>query len=815
MLQREWHKYQWTMRTPGSQLGRYRIVGLVGKGGMGEVYRGVDTRLDREVAIKVLPRGFSSDPQKLERFKREAKALAALEHPNILVLHDFGTEGDVAYAVSELLAGETLRQRLSRGSVPWRKAVQWGAAIADGLAAAHTRGIIHRDLKPENIFITSDGRVKILDFGLARSISTPIVQADDSGVATESPTLTAPGMLVGTVPYMSPEQVKKESLDARTDIFALGCVLHELIAGKNPFARASQAETISAVVREEPPLLSDLDSAVPVSLTRVVERCLQKQPAQRFQAAADLGYALREIPDETPKLSPAAPSPKRFVSMKWGWTALAAILMLGMILWLGSWMPGESPREMIPIRSLVVLPLQNLSADPNDEVFADRFTVNLIQEMGQVRSLRVISHTSSMQYKETTKLLTEIAQDLSVDAVIEGSAERPGDRLAISIQLIDGRSDSAVWSKRYENDYREIVNLRREIVRDVATHCGITLTPEEQALLGYAPLVDPEVYDLCQRGMQFIEGYSPESFERARVMFEQALEKDPNCAEAYRGLAGYYGRLVYWGLRSPRECLPAMRRSMERAVQLGCTGAEVELVNGIIAYYFERDWDRARESLDRAHRLNPSHAEVLATQAFLHSTFGAGDAALQAAHEARSLDPLRPVYGLVEAAILTGLGRYAEARRLVGAFGDLAPLPALALMWDLEWCAGAKDQAFEYARRYLTKTYEGDDRARRQIELAFGEGWEAGGYQVAMQKVAEVLENLGASPDRYIKPTLVAKLWLHAGNHERTLDWLERAFEDHDPGIVHIAGNITGTPWSKLMEEPRYQELLRKMDLAP
>ena len=391
----------------GTRLGPYEVVAPLGAGGMGEVWRAHDGRLDRQVAIKVLPADFAADPERLRRFEHEARALAALSHPNILAIHDFAREGVVTYAVTELLEGETLRERLRQERLPWRRAVEIAAAIADGLAAAHGKGIVHRDLKPENVFLTGDGRVKVLDFGLVRLVEPPQAEAE---TLTSPPPGTLAGTVLGTVGYMAPEQVRGEPADARSDLFALGCLLYELLTGRRAFARASSVETLAAILREPVPEPSSVATGIPPELDRLEARCLAKLPGERFQSASDLAYALRAV------AASSEPAHTR--------------------------VPGA--RNDRP--SIAVLPFANLSADPEQEYFCDGMAEEVINALAHVQGVRVIARTSSFVFKGRSEDVREIGAGLDVATLLEGSVRKAGDRLRITAQLINVTDGSHLWS---------------------------------------------------------------------------------------------------------------------------------------------------------------------------------------------------------------------------------------------------------------------------------------------------------------------------------------------------------------------------------
>jgi non-specific serine/threonine protein kinase len=488
----------------GTTLGHYRIVEKIGEGGMGEVYRARDERLDRDVAIKVLPEEVAEKPDRLARFEREAKAVAKLNHPNILDVYELGDHEGRPFMATELLEGETLRERLSGTSLGWRKATEIGAAIADGLGAAHEAGICHRDLKPDNIFITSDGRVKILDFGLARDVKA--ASADE----THSPTVsryTDPGAVMGTAGYMSPEQVRGEQADARSDIFALGSVLYETATGRRAFARDTAAETMTAILREEPEEPAAADTAVAPELQRIITRCLEKNPEERFQSARDLAFALHSVSTDQVVPRMKLTEGKTTQMRKAPWTvAVVSVVVLGAVavmFGLGVFDGGAPAGERASIRSIAVLPLENLTGDPEQEYFVDGMTEALIADLAQIEALKVISRTSAMRYKNTDKPLPQIARELNVDGIVEGSVLRAGERVRITAQLIHASTDRNVWAKSYERGLEDILSLQKEVARAVATEIRVRVTEPEHDRLLEAGRLNPEAYENYLRGRWF------------------------------------------------------------------------------------------------------------------------------------------------------------------------------------------------------------------------------------------------------------------------------------------------------------------------
>ncbi|MDH3816880.1 MAG: serine/threonine-protein kinase, partial [Acidobacteriota bacterium] len=486
----------------GRTLGHYGIVEKIGAGGMGVVYRAHDERLDRDVAIKVLPEELATDPDRLRLFEREAKAVAALDHPNILAIHDFGSEEGVTYAVMELLKGVSLREVISKVGLTTGKAVEYARSIADGLAAAHDEGIVHRDLKPENVFLTKDGRIKILDFGLAK-LTLP-----EADLSTETPTATldtAPGGLIGTIPYMAPEQVQGQPADHRSDIFGLGVVLYEMLTGHRPFGGSTSVETAAAILKEDPEPISAAAPAVPSTLSGVVSKCLEKRPEDRFSSAHDLSLTLGAI-------DTAAPEPpvgeNSIIAKRWPHilaVAIAAVIGLLVIL------PPEAlferradqPTEA-PLSRIVVLPFENLG-NAKDAYFAEGMTEEITARLASVRGIQVISRTSARLYEQTDKSVPEIGAELRVGYVLEGTVrwarkEGGGSQIRITPQLIRVDDDTHLWVETYDRVLEDIFDIQSEIAQKVTHELGIALGVGEKDAFGARPTDDLEAYQAYLRG---------------------------------------------------------------------------------------------------------------------------------------------------------------------------------------------------------------------------------------------------------------------------------------------------------------------------
>jgi tetratricopeptide (TPR) repeat protein len=537
----------------GRTLGHYRIVDQIGEGGMGVVYRAHDERLDRDVAVKVLPEEVAENSDRLTRFEREAKAVAKLSHPNILDIHDYGHENEVTYAVAELLEGETLRERLEGGTLGWHKATEIGAAVADGLAAAHQAGIVHRDLKPSNVFLTTDGRVKVLDFGLARHEAMETEKGE-----THAPTVTRhtdPGTVLGTVGYMSPEQVKGETVDGRSDIFSLGCVLYEMVSGQRAFARDTAVETMSAILKEEPAEISSAGEAPPPELAGTIRRCLEKRSESRFQSASDLAYNLRTISSTSMHsvIQPAARAGRWRRAAPRLLAAVGIVAALGIALW-APWRgaPGKQPITGASGKtSVAVLLFDNLSGDPELDWLRTGLTDMVVTELSQSEQIQVLSTDRIYQILEqlnrlddritSFEVVREVADRAGVGTVLLGSVAKVGENIRISIKIQEAATGSILGAKRVDGIGQE--NLFA-MVDELGVEIRQSLELEEEPVDGPGPSLE----DVATSSFEAFRSYSEAmqlmreaKNEEAIPLFQQAVDIDPNFAQAWRGLGAALG----------------------------------------------------------------------------------------------------------------------------------------------------------------------------------------------------------------------------------------------------------------------------------
>ena len=592
------------LRAPGRgmRLGPYEIVSPLGAGGMGEVYRARDTRLGREVAVKVLPERLVGSGEALARFELEAKAVAALSHPNILTLYDIGRDGDLSYTVTELLEGNTLRVRISVSLIPWQRAVEIAAAVADGLAAAHSRGIVHRDLKPENIFLTTDGRVKVLDFGLARWRP-----AGSNGNLTSTPTETAgtePGIVMGTVGYMSPEQVSGDPAEASSDVFSLGCVIHEMISGKKAFPGKTAAEVLAGVLRDQPADLSASDPEIPIDLARIVRHCLEKEAAQRFQSARDLAFGLRAIREA-------------FASAK-----------------------ASSGRRRAPLDSIAVLPLINASGDPDAEYLSDGITDGIIYSLFRLPNLRVMARSTVFRFKGKEADPLEVGRELKVRTVLTGRVFHRGDSLVVKTELVDTTDGSQLWGERYDRKLSDLLALEEEISREISDKLRLKLTGEDDQRLSERETENTEAYRLCLKGRFYWNKRSPENLRKGIEYFNQAIEVDPQYARAYAGIADCYNNLGFYDAVAPADAFPKAKAAALRALELDDTLAAGRAALGYALLYGDWDWHGSEREFLRAIELSPNYP----TARQYHSNYlcwaGRLDDAIAEMSRALELDPL-------------------------------------------------------------------------------------------------------------------------------------------------------------------------------
>ena len=649
----------------GTQLGVYKIESVLGEGGMGTVYRALDTKLNRPVAIKVLSDELADAPAR-RRFQREAQMASSLNHPHILTVHDAGEFEGRQYLVTEFVDGGTLKDWARTQKRTWREVVELLIGVADGLAVAHASGILHRDIKPHNVLVTKSGYAKLADFGLAKLVE-PSTPQDETLTLTEG--ITQPGLVVGTVAYMSPEQASGQRADARSDVFSFGVLLYEMLSGQRPFAGGNNLETLQAIVHATPQPLGD---EVPPAVRRVIEKALEKKPQDRYQNMQDMVVDLRRLLRQGLETESGA-------NQIWKWAAAALLAFAAVALW-KYWPANGAPQY----RTIAVLPLQNLSGDPNQEAFSDGTTEALISDLSQIHSLAVISRTSVMRFKGTTKTIREIARELPADAFVTGSWQRSGGRVRITAQLINASTERNVWAQAYERDSADVLKLEDEVAQTIAREIRAEITPQEAKLLASAKSVNPAAYDEYLLGRYLSWKTGPDDYRQSVAHFERAVQIDPNYAPAHAGLSMAWTMRFGSGYVGFSEAEGPARAGAVRALQLDAGLAEAHAAAAHVDSVFDWDWANAEKSFRRALDLNPDSLETCYCFAIFLNSQGRFQEALDNVEHAVKLNPLSANVQTQYGATLLFARRAEEAVPHLRRAIELDPQGALAYIFLAE-----------------------------------------------------------------------------------------------------------------------------------
>jgi eukaryotic-like serine/threonine-protein kinase len=781
-------------------LGHYRIVEKIGAGGMGEVYRAHDERLERDVAIKVLPAGTLADETARKRFRKEALALAKLNHPNIATIYDFDTQDGVDFLVTEYIPGITLSDRLASGPLREKEVARLGGQLAEGLAAAHDQQVVHRDLKPSNLRVTSDARLKILDFGLAKLL---VPAADPAQTRSVSETQG----VSGTLPYMPPEQLSGESPDARSDIYGAGTVLYEMATGQRPFREQLATRLTDSILHQPPVPPRSVNSRVSPELERIILKCLEKEPENRYQSATELGIDLRRLGTTStaaPGVRAVLPSNsrQRFAVF----AGIVSALLLGVLFALnvGGLRDRIEGRPARPqIRSLAVLPLDNFSRDPGQDYFSDGMTEVLTGDLSQVNGLRVISRTSAMSYKQSKKPLPQIARELNVDAVVEGSVLSSGGKVRITAQLIYAPADQHLWAKTYDRDLSDVLQLQSEVARKIADEIQITLTPQEELRLAGAQRVNPEAQDAYLRGRYYWEKGTPEDQKKSFDYFEQALEKAPRYAPAYVGIAEYYSYLPFFTSSTPDEAFPKAKAAVAKALELDDALAAAHAAQAYIKIYYDWDWAAGEQEFRRALSLDPNDADSHQMYSRFLASMGRIDEALAEIKRARELDPMSSV-------IKANIGVvYYFGRRYDQAFDELNGLlekePNFRVAhWGLGLVYEQK-KMFPQAIAEFEKA-GGLEKGGPNTVSSLGHAYGVTGNKRSAQKALNELKNSGKAG--ILAPYALAVVYAGLGEKDQAFDSLEKAERERITLLVYLKMDPR---FENLHSDPRFQDLIRRM----
>ena len=754
------------MLSPGSLIGPYEVVSLLGEGGMGQVYRGRDPRLGRDVAIKILPKDESDDAEAATRLEREARAIASLSHPNILAVYDVGQDSGTFFVVTELLEGKTLRQQIEEAPLSWRRAVEIGTAVAEGLAAAHARSIVHRDLKPENVILTDDGRVKILDFGLAQTDSL-LMQRDQTSIPTSKWFQTDPGTVIGTLGYMAPEQLRGETVDASADIFSLGCMLFEMVTGRQPFHRTSGAATIAAILKDDLPT-RDLAALAPAELQRVIEGCVEKTAALRYQSARDVALTLRAIGS-----SASFPGEEivRRLSRKRGSKA---------------------------IDSLAVLPFVNASNDPSNEYLSDGITEGVINRLSQLPKLKVMARSTVFRYKNRQIDAQRAARELRVRAVLTGEVKHVADRVQIHVELVDGLDGAQLWGEIYSRSLSDLVGLQEEMSREIAETIRPRLSGAEKKKLRKKSTENSEAYQLYLKGRFHWNKRTEESLRRGMTFFREAIESDPSFAGPWAGLADSFVTLATNIPHPPHEAMPKAKAAAMQALAIDDGLAEAWASLAAVRWWFDWDWAGAEEAYRRAIDLNPNYATAHDGYAMLLCARGRCEEAVEQITRASDLDPLSLII-----AVHAGWPHY-FARDYDTAVRRFRK--ALELDEHFIPAHGWLGMALGQQRRHA-EAIDAFNRALEVDRIPILMAMLAHTYAISGQKerALALLEILDAeAKNRYISPYDIAVVDAELGDAAAALDRLRAAADDRSAWMVFINVDPRLDP---LRDQPEFQQI--------
>jgi eukaryotic-like serine/threonine-protein kinase len=788
----------------------YRIVEKVGEGGMGVVYRAHDDRLNRDVALKFLPAELDNDENARSLLIREARTASALNHPNICTIYDVGDADGKSYIVMEFVQGRSLAEQIQEGGLPPETVIRYGEQIADAMAHAHEHGVIHRDLKTPNVIIMPGGRVKVLDFGLAKHMTPGEITLKTQSISTR----TGEGAIVGTMHYMAPELFRGEPADARSDIWALGVVLYEMANGKRPFRGRTSYELSSMILHDTAPALRE---NVPAGLRAVIEHCLAKEPAQRYQHASEVRAALEALRTNSAvipasAIQPSAIQPSAETQRPGHRNALLislaglALLATAALVWKLVEVKWHGPPAVGAgsIQSLAVLPLENLTGDPKQDYFADGMCDALITELSQIKKLRVISRTSVMQYKDKHESPAQIAQELGVDALVVGSVLRSDDRVRISAELVQPQTGQNLWAHSYERTVTDILALQSDVARDIVTQIQIQVTQPEQERLAKTRTVVPAAYDAYLQGNYYASKRTGEAVTQAVADYRQAIQLDPTYAPSYAGLAGALTLAADYKDVPSLQVLPEAEAAAVKALQLDDSLASAHATLGQIRAY-SLQFPGVLDEFQRAIQLNPGDANARHWHALALADAGKNEEAISEMKLAQELDPR----SLIINANLSWV--FYLARRNDDAIAQARKTIAM-------------DSSFAVAHGYLGQAF----LAKGEYEKALGELQQAltlsgnetsfkaelgNAYAVAGKKteaLAILHELLQMSAQQYVSPYSIALVYVGLGEKDQAFHWLDKAYDEHSVRLINIAVHPR---LAELRSDPRFAVLVKRIGL--
>ncbi len=776
-----------------TNISHYKILSAIGKGGMGEVFLAQDTKLDRKVALKILPSEFAEDADRMSRFVREAKSASALNHPNIITIHEIGEADGTHFIATEFIDGKTLSDYAKSNPLNFKSALEIAIQVASALDEAHLAGIVHRDIKPDNVMVRANGLVKILDFGIAKLSATPTT---DGEAVTAIQSQTQAGMIIGTPQFMSPEQARGKDVDHQTDIFSFGVVLYEMLSGSSPFAGETVSDVIAAVLTKEPRRLSEL----PAELEEIVNKTLQKDKRNRYQTAKDLLHDLKEVKQELEiqshlerTSSPNLEEPKTQI-LKAATTA------------------EENPQSTIQnLKSVAVLPFTNMSADEDNEYFCDGLAEELLNALSKIDDLKVAARTSAFSFKGKNTNISEIGEKLSVKTVLEGSVRKSGNRLRISVQLVNVSDGFHLWSERYDREMRDIFDVQDEIALAVVNALKLKLFGDEKVAVLKRYTDDAEVHELFLKGRYYSYKYTAEGWKRAIKFFEKAIEKQPDYAPAYAGMAASRGCLWFFGLLPAEQTIPQCKTANIKALEIDKNLADAHLSLAMITFFYDWEWEKAEKEFKQSITLNPNNAEALSYYAMFLGFQERFDEAISLNRSSLKIDPLSPLINMNVGWTYFSAGMLDEALSQAGKMIEMEPD-----FYGAHWLKGAiylSEGKYEEAVEELKKAVS---LGGHQIVLAdLGSAYGLAGKK---DKAAVILDQLLEMRRReYVPAICMARVYSRIGENNKAIEWLEKAFEERNGEMVFLKGEIAGAAdgdsLNSLGSDPKLIDLLRKMNL--
>jgi serine/threonine-protein kinase len=821
----------------GTRLGRYEIRSALGAGGMGEVYLAQDVKLDRKVALKILPAEVATHPDRMARFVQEAKAASALNHPNIITIYEVEQIDSVNFIATEFIDGETLRERINRTPLKLVETLDSAVQIATALSAAHAAGIVHRDLKPENIMLRHDGIAKVVDFGLAKLTGPLTTDLIDTEAPTRTVVKTQPGVVMGTAVYMSPEQARGLEVDWRTDIFSLGVLIYEMITGRLPYEGSNSNEIIASILDDqEPQPLARYTRDAPAELDRIVLKALRKDRDERYQTSKDLLLDLRNLKQQLEFDKQLERSASQRQSQSAGIaneqvqdTALSQTATLAKNAHQGDFRLTKRNSVVIfgslfvvaaaivaylyysralngSINSVAILPFVNLSNDPNTEYLSDGISESLINQLSQLPQLKVIARSSSFKYKGKGVEPEDVAKALGVRAVVTGRVERRGDELIISAELMDAREGTQVWGDQYDRKVSDLLSVQRQIVTEISNKLRLKLSGESQKQIDKHSAGNADSYELYLKGRYALNTVKTPGIKEALVYFQRAIEKDSRNGPAYAGLAECYTLLSLGGTTSyipPKEGIPKAKDAALKAVEVDDTLAEAHTSLGLIALSFEWDWSAAEREFKRAIALNPNYVNAYHWYSHYLITVGRFDESLTESQRALALDPL-------DVAMNFHLGyHFFIARQYDLAIAQLQK--TLVMDQNSAETRGILGSAYEQKGRFdeaIAELQKSIDLGGDDLRGSIGHVYAISGKRGEAEKLLSQLQEEAKQKD--VSSYSIAVIYAGLGEKDQAFAFLEKAFAGRDSNIVNIK---VDPEFDNLRSDPRFSNLLQRMRL--